>query len=205
MAAASDRDGHLYALDDRSGNRGAGDWGRETCLLAIELRADAIVVESNYGGMSRQILQQAWQELQGEKRTENMLMPAVLTVTAKVGKRLRAEPIAQLYEQGRVHHAGEWPVLKQHMVTWVAGMDSPDRTDRRASVHAVGRPSADRCHVLRATGDRQAVFAVGEVARLGVTVQHCGGEGVAAACLQLRILEPSGVKSPVGSRVVEGG
>lgn len=136
VAAAADRDGHLYVLDDRSGNRGAGDWGRETCLLAIELRADAIVVERNYGGdMSRQILHQAWQELQDEKRTENMLMPAVLSVTAKHGKRLRAEPVAQLYEQGRVHHVGEWPVLEQQMVTWVAGMDSPDRMD--AAVHAL--------------------------------------------------------------------
>ncbi|MEU3741969.1 terminase family protein [Streptomyces sp. NPDC032198] len=136
VAAASDRNGHLYVLDDRSGNRGADAWGREACLLAIELRADAIVVESNFGGdMSTQILHQAWQGLQREQRTENMLMPAVLPVTAKQGKRLRAEPIAQLYEQGRVHHVGEWPALEQQMVTWVAGMDSPDRMD--AAVHAL--------------------------------------------------------------------
>ncbi|MEU5435424.1 terminase family protein [Streptomyces sp. NPDC020719] len=136
VAAARDRDGHLYILDDRSGNRGADSWGRETCLLAIELRADAIVVESNYGGdMSRQILLQAWTQLQEEGRTDDMLMPAVLSVAAKHGKRLRAEPIAQLYDQGRVHHVGEWPVLEQQMVTWVAGMDSPDRMD--AAVHAL--------------------------------------------------------------------
>ncbi|WP_229882179.1 terminase large subunit domain-containing protein [Streptomyces alanosinicus] len=136
VAAARDRDGHLYVLDDRSGNRGADAWGREACLLAIQLRADAIVVESNFGGdMSTQILHQAWQELQREQRTENMLMPAVLPVTAKQGKRLRAEPIAQLYEQGRVHHVGEWATLEQQMVTWVAGMDSPDRMD--AAVHGL--------------------------------------------------------------------
>ncbi|MEU1015329.1 terminase family protein [Streptomyces sp. NPDC005898] len=136
VAAARDRDGHLYVLDDRSANRGADAWGREACLLAIELRADAIVVESNFGGdMSSQILHQAWQELAREERTENMLMPAVLPVTAKSGKRLRAEPIAQLYEQGRVHHVGEWPTLEQQMVTWVAGMDSPDRMD--AAVHGL--------------------------------------------------------------------
>ncbi|MBD0741923.1 terminase large subunit domain-containing protein [Streptomyces sp. CBMA152] len=136
VAAARDRDGHLYVLDDRSGNRGAESWGRETCLLAIELRADAIVVESNYGGdMSRQILHQAWTQLQDEDHTDGMLMPAVLSVTAKHGKRLRAEPIAQLYDQGRVHHVGEWPALEQQMVTWVAGMDSPDRMD--AAVHAL--------------------------------------------------------------------
>lgn len=136
VAAARDAEGHLYVLDDRSGNRGADAWGREACLLAIELRADAIVVEANYGGdMSKQILQQAWQELQREQRTENMLMPAVLPVTAKHGKRLRAEPIAQLYAQGRVHHVGQWTQLEQQMVTWVAGMDSPDRMD--SLVHAM--------------------------------------------------------------------
>ncbi|MEU4800429.1 terminase family protein [Streptomyces sp. NPDC023327] len=136
VAAARDRDGHLYVMDDRSANRGADAWGREACLLAIELRADAIVVESNFGGdMSSQILHQAWQELAREERTENMPMPAVLPVTAKSGKRLRAESIAQLYEQGRVHHVGEWPTLEQQMVTWVAGMDSPDRMD--AAVHGL--------------------------------------------------------------------
>ncbi|MFH8347432.1 hypothetical protein [Streptomyces sp. NPDC018045] len=62
-------------------------------------------------------------------------MPAVLSVTARHGKRLRAEPIAQLYEQGRVHHVGAWPQLEQQMVTWVAGMDSPDRMD--AAVHGL--------------------------------------------------------------------
>ncbi|MFI0912520.1 terminase large subunit domain-containing protein [Streptomyces abikoensis] len=136
VAAARDRDGHLYVLDDRSGSLGADSWGRETCLLAIELRADAIVIESNYGGdMTRQVVQQAWQELQREQRTEGMLMPAVFPVVAKQGKRLRAEPIAQLYEQGRVHHVGQWPALEQQMVRWVAGMDSPDRMD--AAVHAL--------------------------------------------------------------------
>ncbi|MGK5543415.1 hypothetical protein ACSNOH_01540 [Streptomyces sp. URMC 127] len=126
MAAARDRDGHLYVLDDRSGNLGADAWGRETCLLAIELRANAIVIETNYGGdMSKQIVQQAWQELQREQRTEGMLMPAVMPVTAKQGKRLRVEPIAQSYEQGHVHHVGQWPTLEQQMVRWVAGMDPP--------------------------------------------------------------------------------
>ncbi|MFD8470433.1 terminase, large subunit, partial [Streptomyces cyaneofuscatus] len=51
------------------------------------------------------------------------------------GKRLRAEPIAQLYEQGAVHHIGEFPELERQMVTWIPGMDSPDRMD--AGVHAL--------------------------------------------------------------------
>ncbi|MGW2051836.1 hypothetical protein ACWCPF_42930 [Streptomyces sp. NPDC001858] len=52
-----------------------------------------------------------------------------------MGKRLRAEPIAQLYEQGLVHHVGAHVALGDQMVTWVVGMDSPDRMD--AAVHGL--------------------------------------------------------------------
>ncbi|MEU6325339.1 hypothetical protein [Streptomyces sp. NPDC047009] len=65
------------------------------------------MVESNYcGDMARQVLSQAWEQLRHEGTTNGQLMPRVLEVTAKVGKRLRAEPIAQLYEQRLVHHVG---------------------------------------------------------------------------------------------------
>ncbi|GAA1353700.1 terminase large subunit domain-containing protein [Streptomyces beijiangensis] len=136
VGAARGYDGHLYVLDDRSGSMGANAWGRTACRLALDLKADAIVVESNYGGdMARQIVRQAWEQLQREGVTRGLLMPMVLEVTAKVGKRLRAEPIAQLYEQGLIHHIGHFPKLEDQMVTWVAGMDSPDRMD--AGVHAL--------------------------------------------------------------------
>lgn len=62
VGAARGYAGHLYVLDDRSGSMGANDWGLTACRLALELRADAIVVESNYGGdMARQIVRQAWE------------------------------------------------------------------------------------------------------------------------------------------------
>jgi phage terminase large subunit-like protein len=83
--------------------------------------------------MAAQILRQAWQELQREGATEGMLMPRIIEVTAKVGKRLRAEPVAQLYENGHVHHVGEFPGLEVQYVSWIPGMDSPDRLD--AAVH----------------------------------------------------------------------
>jgi hypothetical protein len=136
VGAARGYDGHLYVLEDRSASMGANDWGLTACRLAFALKADAIVVESNYGGdMARQIVTQAWDQLRREGTTRGLLMPMVLEVTAKVGKRLRAEPIAQLYEQGLVHHVGQFPQLEDQMVTWVAGMDSPDRMD--AAVHAL--------------------------------------------------------------------
>ncbi|WP_093804010.1 hypothetical protein [Streptomyces sp. Wb2n-11] len=129
-------EGEMYLLADRSKKMGAAEWGREACLLAIELEADAWVVEANFGGdMAAQILRQAWQELQREGLTNGMLMPRIIEVTAKVGKRLRAEPIAQLYENGHVHHVGEFPGLEVQYVSWIPGMDSPDRLD--AAVHLI--------------------------------------------------------------------
>ncbi|MEW9521788.1 terminase large subunit domain-containing protein [Streptomyces tubercidicus] len=128
--------GELYLLADKSGRHGAHAWGRESGLLAIELQADAFVVETNFGGdMTRQVLVQAWQELERQGLTNGMPMPRIVEVNAKQGKRLRAEPIAQLYELGKVHHVGEYPTLETQMVTWLPGMDSPDRMD--AAVHAL--------------------------------------------------------------------
>ncbi|GAA3591592.1 hypothetical protein GCM10022295_86540 [Streptomyces osmaniensis] len=135
-AAGRDHAGEMYVIADRSGRMGADTWGHETCRLAIELRADAIIVEDNFGGdMARQIIRQAWKELAEHGETEGMLMPAIIEVHAKKGKRLRAEPIAQVYSQGQIHHVGEFPRLEGQMVTWIPGMDSPDRMD--ACVHAL--------------------------------------------------------------------
>jgi hypothetical protein len=136
VGAGRTGDGELYVLADRSGRHGANAWGTEACVLALELGADAFVVETNFGGdMTRQVLIQAWQELERSARTQVRPMPRIVEVNAKQGKRLRAEPIAQLYEQGRVHHVGEFPDLERQMVTWIPGLDSPDRMD--AAVHAL--------------------------------------------------------------------
>ena len=58
----------------------------------------------------------------------------VVCVRATRGKYLRAEPVAQLYEQGRVKHAGAFPALEDEMCDF--GLDglssgrSPDRLGR---------------------------------------------------------------------------
>lgn len=135
-AAGRDVDEHLYLLSDSSARMGADTWGLAACRLAIHHQADAIVVEDNFGGdMAEQIVKQAWKDLADKGETKGLLRPAILPVHAKQGKRLRAEPIAQLYAQGTVHHVGEWERLETQMVTWIPGMDSPDRMD--AAVHAL--------------------------------------------------------------------
>lgn len=136
VAAGRTADGHMYVVADRSGRMGADTWGHAACRLALEVEADAIVVEANFGGdMARQVVLQAWADLERNGETKGRLMPAVIEVHAKQGKRLRAEPIAQLYAQGLVHHVGEHPRLEGQLVTWIPGMDSPDRMD--ACVHAL--------------------------------------------------------------------
>ena len=62
-----------------------------------------------------------------------MVDPAVPVelVHASRGKRTRAEPVAALYEQGRVHHVGALPELEDQLCLWEAtsGEPSPDRLD----------------------------------------------------------------------------
>ncbi|MFF1444126.1 terminase large subunit domain-containing protein [Streptomyces sp. NPDC058295] len=135
IGAGRTDDGNVYVLADRSDNMGADTWGHVACRLAIELQADAFVVEDNFGGdQSAQIIRQAWRDLERSGETQGLLMPRIIPVHAKQGKKLRAEPIAQLASQALIHHVGEFPRLEGQLVTWIPGMDSPDRMD--AYVHA---------------------------------------------------------------------
>lgn len=95
-------------------------WAERAVAALHEFEADRIIAEVNQGGdMVRAVIEQ--------------VDPAapVRAVRAARGKRLRAEPVAALYEQGRVKHAGRFPALEDQMTsfTGVAGGDSPDRLD----------------------------------------------------------------------------
>ena len=82
-------------------------------------KADDIVAESNQGGdMVSDLIRTV------DRR------PRVQLVRATRGKRIRAEPIASLYEQGLVHHVGQFPQLEEQLCTWnPLSNDSPDRMD----------------------------------------------------------------------------
>jgi len=82
--------------------------------------ADRVIGERNYGGdMVEALVAQA----AGSDRVPYR------NVNATRGKRVRAEPIAALYEQGRVHHVGVFPALEDQLCTWTEGAPSPDRLD----------------------------------------------------------------------------
>ena len=53
----------------------------------------------------------------------------VRLVHASRGKQTRAEPIAAIYEHGRGHHVGSFPLLEDELCLWTPGDPSPNRMD----------------------------------------------------------------------------
>lgn len=95
-------------------------WAKKAVALADRLGADAIVAEANQGGeMVRGVLAEAGARC------------AVRLVHARYSKRVRAEPVAALYEQGRVVHCGAFPALEEELMALGCdgSRDSPDRAD----------------------------------------------------------------------------
>lgn len=114
---------HYYILYDGSvGGRSPEGWAREVKRLYEEYMADAVVAETNQGGdMVESVIRQAIRSAR------------VIQVKASRGKWTRAEPVASLYEQGRVHHVGQFPKLEDQMLGFdnsgLSEFNSPDRMD----------------------------------------------------------------------------
>lgn len=113
-------DGRAYVLDDRSmGGLTPLTWASRAAKAFRDHEADRIVAESNQGGeMVSTIMRQV------------MPTAPLRLVRATRGKRLRAEPVAALYERGFVSHVGALARLEDQMCDFVPGMGkSPDRVD----------------------------------------------------------------------------
>lgn len=114
--------GDAYVLEDGTCQMSPEGWGRRAVDLYHHHGADRIVGERNYGGdMVRFTVATA------DKKA------SFKEVVASRGKSVRAEPISALYEQGRVHHVGEFPDLEDQMCNFTTsgfiGEGSPDRAD----------------------------------------------------------------------------
>lgn len=113
-------DGHGYLLADLSMRGTPEEWGRAAVNAYYELKADRIVAEVNNGGdMVEHVI-----------RSIDKNIP-YMAVHASRGKITRAEPISALYEQGRIHHVGCFPVLEDQMCEYDPKTAdwSPDRMD----------------------------------------------------------------------------
>lgn len=123
IVAGLARDGRAYVLADRTlQGREPTVWARAAVAAYAEFAADRIVAEVNQGGdLVALVLKQ--------------IEPSVpiTKVRATRGKWVRAEPIAALYAEGRVAHAGRFAELEDQMLRF--GTDgradgaSPDRVD----------------------------------------------------------------------------
>lgn len=118
VVAALGQDEQVYILKDCSLVATPLQWATVAVKAYDEFDADRLIAETNNGGDMVEL-------------TVRMVNPKVSfkKVTATRGKATRAEPIAALYEQGRVHHVGCFPQLEDQMTTWTPGDTSPDRID----------------------------------------------------------------------------
>lgn len=113
-------DGRGYTLGDFSCRLGPMGWARRTIAAFDLLQADVVVAEANQGGAM----------VEAVLRAERPLLP-VLLVHASRGKVTRAEPIAALYEQGRISHVGAFAELEDQMVLFTpAGIEGDTTADR---------------------------------------------------------------------------
>jgi phage terminase large subunit-like protein len=119
IVAGCDTGGHGYVIADYSFKGSPLEWASKAVEVFDKHKADSILVEVNQGGdMVTAVLKQVRHSL------------PVREVRAHVGKKLRAEPVAAMYEQGRVHHVGEFALLEDQMTVWTPNdPDSPDRID----------------------------------------------------------------------------
>ncbi len=109
---------HGFVLADNSGHYTPEGWARVAIGALDKWDGDRIIAEKNYGGDM-------------VKATLNAVDPNVSYkgVTATRGKVVRAEPIAALYEQCKVHHVGVFPDLEEQLTNWTPADKSPDRLD----------------------------------------------------------------------------
>lgn len=121
IAAGMAATGHYYVIADASLQGSPLEWGRAVVRTHHEQKGDRVIGETNNGG----------DLVEMNLRRVDQSIP-FKAVHASRGKAIRAEPIAALYEQGKVHHVGTFPQLEDQMCEWdpaLTNQRSPDRMD----------------------------------------------------------------------------
>ena len=108
-----------YIVEDLSGQYTPQEWAIQAIKAYYKYNADRIVAEVNQGG----------DMVEHTIRTVDRNV-SYKAVRAARGKILRAEPIAALYEQGRIHHCGTFAALEDQLCMYTHdSRESPDRLD----------------------------------------------------------------------------
>jgi phage terminase large subunit-like protein len=117
-------DQHSYVIEDLSGRYAPHEWAAKAIEAYKRHNADRIIAEVNNGG--------AMVEATIRAVDTHISFKAV---HASRGKVVRAEPIAAMYEQKKVHHVGGFATLEDQMCAFTSDFDrgrsgySPDRVD----------------------------------------------------------------------------
>jgi phage terminase large subunit-like protein len=119
IVVGKDAHNEFYVLEDLSGRYSAENWGRICINAFYDWNADRVIAEVNNGGdLVERLLRNIDPNISYRE------------VRATRGKIVRAEPVAALYEQKRVHHIGVYPELESQMCTYTGDTNSsPDRLD----------------------------------------------------------------------------
>jgi len=122
VVAGKGHDGLARILEDATGRYSPDEWANKALLLFDRWKGDKIVAEKNFGGAM----------VESTIRTARRHAPVKL-VNASRGKVQRAEPVAAIYAQGKVHHVGHFAELERqycHFSTaGYMGARSPDHAD----------------------------------------------------------------------------
>ena len=112
-------DDQAHVIADYTGKYKPSEWAQKVADAYDLHRADVVVAETNQGGdLVESNLKNHHQNMNIEQ------------VRATRGKHVRAEPVAALYEQGKITHEPGLEELESQMLEWVPGVgDSPDRVD----------------------------------------------------------------------------
>lgn len=140
IVAALGSDGHGYVLEDLSMRNTPMAWAQTGIAAFHRWNADRIVAEVNQGG---DIVETVVRQIDDSISYK--------AVRASHGKYARAEPVAALYEQGRVHHVGVYPTLEDEQTNWTPDIGwSPNHMDAlvwaltELMLGPIGTPAAAR-------------------------------------------------------------
>ncbi len=120
IIAGLGKDDKGYVLADLSGKYTPSDWAKTVIEAYYKYKADRVVAEVNQGGDLVEQTLRAFDSTLSYK-----------SVRASRGKMARAEPIAALYEQGKVLHVKHFAILEDQMCRFTGHKHdkSPDRVD----------------------------------------------------------------------------
>jgi phage terminase large subunit-like protein len=140
IVAGCDKAGHFYIIEDAT-MQGASPlvWASAVIAAYARHQADRIIAEANNGGA---LVSAVLHQVEPNAPVE--------LVHASRGKIVRAEPIALLYEQGKVHHVGAFPDLEDQLCGFISGGSyegpgkSPDRADALVwALTALAKPQVE--------------------------------------------------------------